>query len=136
MSVYYSYNEFPYGTYEISAAILLQYNNNKVYPDIIELITNYTSFLEEHIKYCTDFYIASKNNSYSKIIVECMSNSEHMNLLNSTSESISDMKNKLKNIEMTLDIYCLNNPNNLKDVLREIIERRYKIYKNELKLLY
>lgn len=37
---------------------------------------------------------------------------------------------------MTLDIYCLNNPNNLKDVLREIIERRYKIYKNELKLLY
>ena len=136
MSVYYSYNVFPYGTYEISAAILLQYNNNKVYPDIIELITNYTSFLEEHIKYFTDFYIASKNNSYSKIIVECMSNSEHMNLLNSTSESISDMKNKLKNIEMTLDIYCLNNPNNLKDVLREIIERRYKIYKNELKLLY
>jgi hypothetical protein len=65
-----------------------------------------------------------------------MSNSEHMDLLNSTSESISDMKKKLKNIEMTLDIYCLNNPNNLKNVLREIIFRRYKIYKNELKLLY
>ena len=64
MSVfYYTYNEFPYGTYEISAAILLQYNNNKAYPDIINIIKNYTSLLGEHIRYCNDFYIASKTNS-------------------------------------------------------------------------
>jgi hypothetical protein len=61
-----------------------------------------------------------------------MANSEHMDLLNSTSESISNMKSKLKNIEMILDI---DYPNNLKDVLREIIWRRYKIYKNQLKQL-
>jgi len=132
MSVYYTYNEFPYGTYEISAAILLQYNNNKVYPDIINLIKNYSSFLEEHIKYCTDFYITSATNSYNKIIIECMVNSEHMDLLSSTSESISEMKNKLKNIETTLEIYY---PNKLKDVLREIIWRRYIIYKNKLRRL-
>jgi hypothetical protein len=35
MTSYYTYNVFPYGTYEISAAILLQYNNNTVYPDIV-----------------------------------------------------------------------------------------------------
>jgi hypothetical protein len=114
MSVYYKYNEFPYGTYEISAAILLQYNNNKAYPDIINLIKNYTSLLEEHIRYCTDFYIASKTNT------------------------ISDIKSNYKNIETTLDIYYPNNPNNpnnLKDVLREIIWRRYRIYKNQLNML-
>jgi hypothetical protein len=61
-----------------------------------------------------------------------MANSEHMDLLSSTSESISNMKSKLKNIEMILDI---DYPNNLKDVLREIIWRRYKIYKNQLNLL-
>ena len=38
MTSYYTYNVFPYGTYEISAAILLQYNNNTVYPDITNLI--------------------------------------------------------------------------------------------------
>ena len=132
MSVYYTYKEFPYGTYEISAAILLQYNNNKVYPDIINLIKNYTSFLEEHIRYCKDFHITSNTNSYNRIIIECMANSEHMDLLSSTSESISNMKSKLKNIEMILD---MDYPNNLKDVLREIIWRRYKIYKNQLNLL-
>jgi len=132
MSVYYTYNEFPYGTYEISAAILLQYNNNKVYPDIINLIKNYTSFLEEHIRYCTDFYITRNTNGYNRIIIECMANSEHMDLLSSTSESISNMKSKLKDIEMILDLYYPNNLNNLKDVLREIIWRRYKIYKTQL----
>jgi hypothetical protein len=135
MSVYYTYNEFPYGTYEISAAILLQYNNNKAYPDIINLIKNYTSLLEEHIRYCTDFYIASKTNSYNRIIIECMANSEHIDLLNSNSNTISDIKSNYKNIETTLDIYYPNNPNNLKDVLREIIWRRYRIYKNQLNML-
>ena len=138
MSVYYTYNEFPYGTYEISAAILLQYNNNKAYPDIINLIKNYTSLLEEHIRYCTDFYIASKTNSYNRIIIECMANSEHIDLLNSNSNTISDIKRNYKNIETTLDIYYPNNPNNpnnLKDVLREIIWRRYRIYKNQLNML-
>jgi hypothetical protein len=61
-----------------------------------------------------------------------MVNSEHMDLLSSTSESISEMKNKLKNIETTLEIYY---PNKLKDVLREVIWRRYRIYKNKLRRL-
>ena len=46
MTSYYTYNVFPYGTYEISAAILLQYNNNTVYPDITNLIKYYSVFLE------------------------------------------------------------------------------------------
>jgi hypothetical protein len=64
-----------------------------------------------------------------------MANSEHIDLLSSNSNTISDCKNQLKNIEMTLDTYYPNNPNNLKDVLREIIWRRYKIYKNQLNIL-
>jgi len=135
MPVYYKYNKFPYGTYEISAAILLQCNNNKVYRDIINLIKNYTLLLEDHIRYCTDFYITSKTNSYNRIIIECMANSEHIDLLNSDSYTISDIKSEFKNIETILDIYYPNNPNNLKDVLREIISRRYKIYKNQLNML-
>jgi hypothetical protein len=127
----YRYNAFPYGTYEIAAAILLQYNNNTVYPDIINIIKEYSEFLEEHIKYCNDFYTARNNNSYNRIIIECMANSEHMDLLSSNSESITDMKNKLKNIETALDIYY---PDNLKKIVRDILWRRYKIYKNEINL--
>ena len=67
MTSYYTYNVFPYGTYEISAAILLQYNNNTVYPDIINLIKDYSVFLEEHIRYCNDFYISSRTNNYNKL---------------------------------------------------------------------
>jgi hypothetical protein len=64
-----------------------------------------------------------------------MANSEHIDLLSSTSNTISDIKSNYKNIETTLDIYYPNNPNNLKDVLREIIWRRYRIYKNQLNML-
>jgi hypothetical protein len=64
-----------------------------------------------------------------------MANSEHIDLLSSNSNTISDIKSNYKNIETTLDIYYPNNPNNLKDVLREIIWRRYRIYKNQLNML-
>jgi hypothetical protein len=67
-----------------------------------------------------------------------MANSVHSDLLNSNSNTISDIKSNYKNIETTLAIYYPNNPNNpnnLKDVLREIIWRRYRIYKNQLNML-
>lgn len=129
MTSYYTYNVFPYGTYEISAAILLQYNNNTVYPDIINLIKDYSVFLEEHIRYCNDFYISSRTNNYNKIIIECMAKSDHMDILNSNSEFLADMKKRLKNIDTTLDIFYSNN---LKDILRKILWRRYSIYKREI----
>jgi hypothetical protein len=129
MTSYYTYNVFPYGTYEISAAILLQYNNNTVYPDIINLIKDYSVFLEEHIRYCNDFYISSRTNNYNKIIIECMAKSDHMDILNSNSEFLADMKKRLKNIDTTLDIFYSNN---LKDILRKILWRRYSIYKKEI----
>ena len=129
MTSYYTYNVFPYGTYEISAAILLQYNNNTVYPDIINLIKDYSVFLEEHIRYCNDFYISSRTNNYNKIIIECMAKSDHMDILNSNSEFLADMKKRLKNIDTKLDIFYSNN---LKDILRKILWRRYSIYKREI----
>jgi len=134
MTSYYTYNVFPYGTYEISAAILLQYNNNTVYPDIINLIKDYSVFLEEHIRYCNDFYISSRTNNYNKIIIECMAKSDHMDILNmdilnSNSEFLADMKKRLKNIDTKLDIFYSNN---LKDILRKILWRRYSIYKKEI----
>ena len=129
MTSYYTYNVFPYGTYEISAAILLQYNNNTVYPDITNLIKDYSVFLEEHIRYCNDFYISSRTNNYNKIIIECMAKSDHMDILSSNSGSLADMKKRLKNIDTTLDIFYSNN---LKDILRKILWRRYSIYKREI----
>jgi len=129
MTSYYTYNVFPYGTYEISAAILLQYNNNTVYPDITNLIKDYSVFLEEHIRYCNDFYISSRTNNYNKIIIECMAKSDHMDILNSNSGSLADMKERLKHIETTLD---MSYSNNLKNILRKILWRRYSIYKREI----
>jgi hypothetical protein len=129
MTSYYTYNVFPYGTYEISAAILLQYNNNIVYPDITNLIKDYSVFLEEHIRYCNDFYISSRTNNYNKIIIECMANSDNMDILSSNSGSLVDMKERLKHIETTLD---MSYSNNLKNILREILWRRYSIYKREI----
>jgi hypothetical protein len=129
MTSYYTYNVFPYGTYEISAAILLQYNNNIVYPDITNLIKDYSVFLEEHIRYCNDFYISGRTNNYNKIIIECMANSDNMDILSRNSGSLVDMKERLKHIETTLD---MSYSNNLKNILREILWRRYSIYKREI----
>jgi L-rhamnose mutarotase len=121
----FTYNKFPHGTYEISASLLFQQNNinNALYIDIVNLITDYSVFLEEHIKYCNDYYKQYNN----KIIIECMANSEHMDLLNNTTGSIMDMnmKNRLNNIEKVLD---RQNYNNLKDILW----RRYRTYKYEI----
>ena len=77
--------------------------------------------LEEHIEYCYNFYIEYNN----KIVIECMANTENMNLLNSTSYSIMNMKNRLTNIEKVLDKQIYNN-------LKDIISRRYRTYKNEI----
>ena len=85
--------------------------------------------LEEHIRYCNDFYISSRTNNYNKIIIECMAKSDHMDILNSNSEFLADMKKRLKNIDTTLDIFYSNN---LKDILRKILWRRYSIYKKEI----
>jgi hypothetical protein len=121
----YTYNKFPYGTYEISTSLLFQQNNidNTLYTDIVNLITDYSLFLEDHIKYCNDYYKQYNN----KIIIECMANSENMDLLNNTTGSIMDMnmKNRLNNIEKVLD---RQNYNNLKDILW----RRYRTYKYEI----
>jgi hypothetical protein len=121
----YTYNKFPYGTYEISTSLLFQQNNidNTLYTDIVNLITDYSLFLEEHIKYCNDYYKQYNN----KIIIECMANSENMDLLNNKTGSIMDMnmKNRLNNIEKVLD---RQNYNNLKDILW----RRYRTYKYEI----
>ena len=119
----YTYNKFPYGTYEISTSLLFQQNNidNALYTDIVNLITDYSLFLEEHIKYCNDYYKQYNN----KIIIECMANSENMDLLNNTTCYIMDMKNRLNNIEKVLD---RQNYNNLKDILW----RRYRTYKYEI----
>jgi hypothetical protein len=123
--IVYTYNKFPYGTYEISTSLLFQQNNtdNTLYTDIVNLITDYSLFLEEHIKYCNDYYKQYNN----KIIIECMANSENMDLLNNTTGSIMDMnmKNRLNNIEKVLD---RQNYNNLKDILW----RRYRTYKYEI----
>jgi hypothetical protein len=54
-----------------------------------------------------------------------MANTENMNLLNSTSYSIMNMKNRLTNIEKVLDKQIYNN-------LKDIISRRYRTYKNEI----
>jgi hypothetical protein len=120
----YTYNKFPYGTYEISTSLLFQQNNidNTLYTDIVNLITDYSLFLEDHIKYCNDYYMKYNN----KIVIECMANSENMDLLNNTTGSIMDMKNRLNNIEKVLD---RQNYNNLKDILWR---RCYRTYKYEI----
>lgn len=86
----YKFNNFPYGTFEISTALLLEHDNTvseDLYADIVNLITDYSAFLEEHIKYCKEFYMVCNNN----IIINCMANSEHMDILSSTTESIADL---------------------------------------------
>jgi hypothetical protein len=121
------YNKFPRGTYEISVSLLLQQikQNNiektTLYSEIEDLINDYSVLLEEHIVYCYNFYIEYNN----KIVIECMANTENMNLLNSTSYSIMNMKNRLTNIEKVLDKQIYNN-------LKDIISRRYRTYKNEI----
>jgi hypothetical protein len=121
------YNKFPRGTYEISVSLLLQQikQNNiektTLYSEIEDLINDYSVLLEEHIEYCYNFYIEYNN----KIVIECMANTENMNLLNSTSYSIMNMKNRLTNIEKVLDKQIYNN-------LKDIISRRYRTYKNEI----
>jgi len=121
------YNKFPRGTYEISVSLLLQQikQNNiektTLYTEIEDLINDYSVLLEEHIEYCYNFYIEYNN----KIVIECMANTENMNLLNSTSYSIMNMKNRLTNIEKVLDKQIYNN-------LKDIISRRYRTYKNEI----
>jgi hypothetical protein len=122
----YTYNKFPYGTHEISVSLLFQQikQNNidgTLYNDIVNLINDYSVFLEEHIKYSYYFDIEYNN----KIVIECMANSEHMDLLSSTTNSIMNMKNRLINLEKVLD---KQNYNSLKD----IIWRRYRTYKNEI----
>ena len=121
------YNKFPRGTYEISVSLLLQQikQNNiektTLYTEIEDLINDYSVLLEEHIEYCYNFYIEYNN----KIVIECMANTENMNLLHSTSYSIMNMKNRLTNIEKVLDKQIYNN-------LKDIISRRYRTYKNEI----
>lgn len=122
----YTYNKFPYGTHEISVSLLFQQikQNNidgTLYNDIVKLINDYSVFLEEHIKYSYYFDIEYNN----KIVIECMANSEHMDLLSSTTISIMNMKNRLINLEKVLD---KQNYNSLKD----IIWRRYRTYKIEI----
>jgi len=58
-----------------------------------------------------------------------MAKSDHMDILNSNSEFLADMKKRLKNIDTKLDIFYSNN---LKDILRKILWRRYSIYKKEI----
>jgi len=124
----YTYNKFPYGIYEISTTLLLKNNiDDTLYNDIVNLIDDYTTFLEEHIKYCNNFYITCNTNSYNKIIIECMVNSEHMDILSSTTESIMGMKNRLNNIEKLLD-----EKNN--NYIRDILWRRYRKYKDEINM--
>ena len=65
MTSYYTYNVFPYGTYEISAAILLQYNNNTVYPDITNLIKIIQNLSSKNS--CTDEDIISFNKAIEKL---------------------------------------------------------------------
>ena len=96
-------------------------NKDELYNDIVKLINDYSVFLEEHIKYSYYFDIEYNN----KIVIECMANSEHMDLLSSTTNSIMNMKNRLINLEKVLD---KQNYNSLKD----IISRRYRTYKNEI----
>lgn len=109
--VAYMFNKFPDGFFEILAASLLQRENNisrGLYSDIIKLINDYTVFLEEHIKYC----IAN-----NKIVI-------FSNIL----LSISDIKNRLSNIEDNINIVYSY-------VIRDILQRRYRIYKNKIKSL-
>ena len=130
--VAYTFNKFPYGIFEISAVSLLQRENSigkDLYTDIIKLINEYTAFLEEHIKYCNDFYVAYNKN---KIIIECMANYNRMDILNTTTEHttspMSNIKNKLSNIESEIDIVYSN-------IIRDILRRRYRIYKNQINML-
>jgi hypothetical protein len=130
--VAYTFNKFPYGIFEISAVSLLQREKSigeDLYTDIIKLINEYTAFLEEHIKYCNDFYVAYNKN---KIIIECMANYDHMDILNSTTEhtshTMSDIKNQLSNIESGVDIVYSN-------IIRDVLWRRYRIYKNQINML-
>jgi hypothetical protein len=58
-----------------------------------------------------------------------MANTDHMDILSSNSGSLADMKERLKYIETTLD---MSYSNNLKNILREILWRRYSIYKREI----
>jgi hypothetical protein len=91
--VAYMFNKFPDGFFEILAASLLQRENNisrGLYSDIIKLINDYTVFLEEHIKYCTNYDLCN------------------------TTEFIS-MKNLLSNIESDVDIVYSNI---IRDILR------------------
>ena len=48
-----------------------------------------------------------------------MAKSDHMDILNSNSEFLADMKKRLKNIDTTLDIFYSNN---LKDILSSLKE--------------
>jgi hypothetical protein len=130
--VAYTFNKFPYGIFEISAVSLLQREKSigeDLYTDIIKLINEYTAFLEEHIKYCNDFYVAYNKN---KIIIECMANYDHMDILNSTTEHasqpMSNIKNQLNNIESGVDIVYSN-------IIRDVLRRRYRIYKNQINML-
>jgi len=129
--VAYTFNKFPYGIFEISAVSLLQREKSigeDLYTDIIKLINEYTAFLEEHIKYCNDFYVAYNKN---KIIIECMANYDHMDILNSTiehtSQPMSNIKNQLRNIESGVDIVYSN-------IIRDVLRRRYRIYKNQINM--
>jgi hypothetical protein len=56
-----------------------------------------------------------------------MVNSEHMDILSSTTESIMGMKNRLNNIEKLLD-----EKNN--NYIRDILWRRYRKYKDEINM--
>jgi hypothetical protein len=54
------------------------------------------------------------------------SDSSASNASNASTESITDKKNRLRDIESMVDIVYSN-------ILRDIIWRRYRIYKNQIK---
>jgi hypothetical protein len=130
MDATYTFNKFPHGTFEISAAVLFQREKNigdVLYADIVRLINDYTTILEEQIKCCSGFYMAYNN----KFIIEYIANFEQTDILNSSdsnasTESITDKRNRLRDIESMVDIVYSN-------ILRDIIWRRYRIYKNQIK---
>ncbi len=113
--VAYTFNKFPCGIFEISAVSLLQRENNigkVLYSDIIKLINEYTAFLEEHIKYCTN---------YDQIDILC-------NTTEFISQPMSNMKNLLSIIESDVDIVYSN-------IIRDILRRRYRIYKKQINMI-
>lgn len=133
MDATYTFDKFPHGTFEISAAVLFQREKNiggVLYADIVRLINDYTTILEEQIKFCSGFYMAYNN----KFIIEYIANFEQTDILDSndsnassaSTESITDKKNRLRDIESMVDIVYSN-------ILRDIIWRRYRIYKNQIK---